>query len=120
MVAGEALSGAEVVRRFIVQQGLDDKAVIFEGRSRNTAESAVYARELLRPQRGEAWVLVTSASHMPRAAGTFEKAGFTIIPYPVSYRANPVFSWKDKGVETLSLALHEWAGIAAYRLTGKM
>lgn len=119
-IGGEPMSGADVVRRFVVDQGLNADAIVFEGRSRNTAESAVYTRELLRPADGEGWLLVTSANHMPRAAGTFKAAGFTILPYPVSYRAAPVFDWGDKGVETTAIAIREWVGIAAYRLTGRM
>jgi uncharacterized SAM-binding protein YcdF (DUF218 family) len=119
-IENEGLSEADVVRRFLFGQGMDVERVVFEGRSRNTAESAIYSRGLVQPRESESWVLVTTASHMPRAAGAFRNAGFTIIPYPVSYRAFPTFSWRDKGLETTGIAVHEWIGIAAYRLTGRM
>lgn len=119
-ISGEAISGAEVVRRFLVEQGLDGRRLVLEEKSRTTAESAVNTRELLRPEQGQSWVLVTSASHMLRAAGTFRKAGFTIVPYPVSYLAEPAFNWRFGGLQTTSVAVREWVGIAVYRWTGRM
>ena len=43
--------------------------MMFENRSRNTFENAAFTKELIKPQAGEDWLLVTSAYHMPRAMG---------------------------------------------------
>ena len=37
----------------------------------HTAENAEFTAELLKPAASQTWVLVTSAYHMPRAAGLF-------------------------------------------------
>ena len=75
--------------------------------------------------RGERWVLVTSAYHMPRAVGIFRKNGFDVIPYPVDYRTR---GWQDlgrlfesipAGLQRTDLAVKEWAGLIAYRLMGR-
>lgn len=114
------ISYAEVARRFLVGQGFDPAKAILEEKSRNTYENALYTRDLVQPQPGDIWVLITSASHMPRAFGVFRKAGWDMIPYPVSYRARRAFSLSDENLETLHIAIREWVGIAAYRLTGRM
>ncbi|WP_244400829.1 YdcF family protein, partial [Aurantimonas manganoxydans] len=66
--------------------GLAPDRLLLDGRARDTFENAVFAKELAQPKPGEVWVLVTSASHMPRAVGCFRVAGFDIVPYPVDYR----------------------------------
>jgi uncharacterized SAM-binding protein YcdF (DUF218 family) len=35
------------------------------------------------------WLLVTSASHMPRAMATFRKAGFDVLPWPIFDLSQP-------------------------------
>ena len=114
-------SPADVAKRFFEQQGLDPARVVFERASGNTYESAVFTRELVRPREGQSWVLITSASHMPRAYGVFRKAGWQLIPYPVSYSALPDLTCCDaRGYDIFRVAIREWIGIGAYRLTGKI
>lgn len=79
---------------------------------RNTFGNALYTRELLAPGKGERWLLVTSASHMPRAIGTFHKLGFFVEPWPVRSRSD--------NVEILAyVARHEWLGLVSYWLRGR-
>ena len=58
--------------------------LVFETASRTTHENAVYTAALLKPAPSGTWILVTSAAHMPRAAGAFRRAGMTIHAWPVS------------------------------------
>jgi uncharacterized SAM-binding protein YcdF (DUF218 family) len=105
--------------------GIPHDRISAEEQSRNTVENAVFSRLIANPQPGERWLLVTSAYHMPRAVGTFRAAGFPIEPYPVDYRtrgpsdAVRPFSVANKGLELTDIALHEWLGLLAYRLTGR-
>lgn len=52
-----------------------------EDQSTTTWENAVYAREIL-PEDIQSVLLVTHGWHMPRAALSFERAGFHVIPAP--------------------------------------
>ncbi len=120
---GRNTTEADVAKAFFAGQGLDPTKIVFEEQSRNTAEHPYYVRALVKPQPGERWVLITSASHMPRAYGVFRKAGWDVIPYPVSYRASPEFSPSligDRSVETLQMAIHEWVGRLVYYLSGRL
>jgi uncharacterized SAM-binding protein YcdF (DUF218 family) len=101
--------------------GLASGRVLFDRASRNTRENAVNSAALARPRPDEVWLLVTSASHMPRAVGAFRRIGWPVIPVPVDY----VTGARDlgglnfaflRGMSLLSLASHEWIGLAAYRL----
>ena len=71
-----------VIRGFVRSQGLDEARLIFEDRARNTYENALLAKALAAPEPGERWLLVTSASHMPRAVGAFRQVGWPVLPTP--------------------------------------
>ena len=68
------LKEAHFVGPVLARLGLDPKRVVFEDRSRNTAENARLSKELMKPGPGENWLLITSAFHMPRAVGSFRQA----------------------------------------------
>jgi len=122
----DATNEASIAKRFFVDVGVEESRIVLEPRSRSTAQNAVFTRDLLMPQPGQRWLLVTSASHMPRAAGAFRRAGFPVIPYPVGYTTSglPDDYWTISFDPSTSLvradvAFHEWLGLVAYWLTGR-
>jgi uncharacterized SAM-binding protein YcdF (DUF218 family) len=122
---GSAYTEAGTVQKFWREIGLDQGDVVYEDKSRNTFENAVFTKELVKPKAGERWLLVTSAMHMPRSIGIFRKAGFPVVAYPVDYRTAGevrffgVARHASKSLALVETAAHEWAGLAAYWLTGK-
>lgn len=115
---------ADVVRRILARLGIDTTRIIFEDRSRNTWENARFSYDLLKPRPHESWLLITSARHMPRAVGVFRKVGWNVLPFPVDYitdvesRFHPEFGI-GANLQTVSEALREWIGLAAYHLMGR-
>jgi uncharacterized SAM-binding protein YcdF (DUF218 family) len=114
---------ASYAAQLLVALGVSADRLIVEDQSRNTHENAVESYRLAKPQPGQVWVLVTSACHMPRAVGTFRRAGWSAIPWPVDFRTDDGADWtnQDLVVRRLSLlgqAAHEWIGLAYYRLAG--
>jgi uncharacterized SAM-binding protein YcdF (DUF218 family) len=112
------------VREFVAL-GVAHDRITAEEQSRNTIENAVFSRLLADPKPGERWLLVTSASHMPRAIAAFRAAGFAVEAYPVDWRtrgrsdeAEP-FGSLAGGLAMTDYAVHEWVGLAVYWLTGK-
>ena len=105
--------------------GVAHDRIIAEEQSRNTIENAVFSRLLADPKPGERWLLVTSASHMPRAIAAFRAAGFPVEAYPVNWHtqgrrdATELFASFSGGLAMTDYAMHEWIGLAAYWLTGK-
>jgi len=120
----QGMSEAERARRFYQNMGVPPQRLLFEAASRTTHENAVLSAALPGVDKARPWLLVTSASHMPRALATFEKAGWNVTPYPVDYRTGLETPWSQyslaKGARTWHLALHEFAGLMAYRLSGKI
>jgi uncharacterized SAM-binding protein YcdF (DUF218 family) len=122
--ASPEVKGADVAKRLYAEQGLDASKVLFESQSRNTAENVALSKALIKPLPGETWILVTSASHMPRAVGVFCKAGWQVLPYPVDHHSVPGHLLRPSGgitgnLDDLSTATREWVGLAAYFLTGR-
>ncbi len=103
--------------------GVAANRVVIENQSRNTYENAVFSQRQVNPKPGQAWVLITSARHMPRAVGVFRHVGWRVIPWPVDYTSGGGTEWSNLDIPVLRLrllaqALHEWVGLAFYRLSG--
>lgn len=112
------------IRDLIHKLGGLNTTVLYEENSRNTYENAVNSRQIFIAEPGTNWILITSASHMPRAVGSFAAAGWTgIIPYPVDYqtpKTGYVSLWNmGYGVKLVRRSLSEYAGLLVYYLTGR-
>lgn len=116
------LRGADYTRLYFDAMGLSGR-VLYERESRNTYENATLSRPLAGDRIEGRWLLVTSAFHMPRSVGVFRQQGWRVLPYPVDFRGQP-WSWRlhfnlSGNLEDLTMAVREWVGLLAYRLSGK-
>lgn len=125
VAAAGSLSEAEASRTLLDQLGMQPGRLLVDDQSRTTWENATNALALAHPQAGETWLLVTSASHMPRAIGAFRGAGWPpIVPWPVAFRTTRQ-GWPaplqpvGTRLGSVDLAAHEWTGLVAYRLEGR-
>jgi uncharacterized SAM-binding protein YcdF (DUF218 family) len=120
---GSGPSEAERAWRFFDSLGVPRSALTMETRSQNTYENALFTQALPGMDSHKPWLLLTSAWHMPRSLATFKKAGWNVTPYPVDFRTagiTPLTNFNlGEGAERWELLLHEWIGIAAYRLSGR-
>ena len=118
-------SGAPMVGAFLEAAGIHPQRIVLEGRSLTTYQNATFTRARVTPKPGERWLLVTSAWHMPRAIGTFRKAGFDVVPWPVDYRTRGAaelvkpFGSVTEGLRRTDMATREWLGLLAYWLLGQ-
>jgi uncharacterized SAM-binding protein YcdF (DUF218 family) len=124
LLPGE-LPEADIARTMVSELGIAPDRVLFENRSRNTYENAFFTRELVRPQPGQTWILITSAAHMPRSVGIFRALDWPVIPWPVGYKTGRSFAvWYDASVgqriDAADFAVHEWVGMVAYWLMGRI
>jgi uncharacterized SAM-binding protein YcdF (DUF218 family) len=116
---------ADVARQVFRQVGLDLDRVVFERASRNTYDNAVLSRDLVRPEPDEVWLLITSARHMPRAWGVFEKIKWPTIPYPVDYTTKGGYRFALRfsfggGLNSVHSGAREWIGLIYYYLSGRI
>ncbi len=98
--------------------------IVLESASRDTEEQALLIRKIVGKDR---FILVTTASHMPRAMGLFRKAGMEPLPAPAEFRTggkedlNPAFFYPRAGsLLNSEIVVHEYLGILWSRLRGKI
>lgn len=110
---------------FFKLMGLSDRNMVYESRSRNTYENAVFTKELLSPKQNETWIVTTSGYHMPRTVATFAKVGWDILPYQCDLRTDGDYTF-FRGLPSISanfgmlnLSIKEIFGMLVYRITGK-
>lgn len=94
-----------------------------EDRSDNTRTNALLSAEKLRQEGIERIYLVTHAWHMPRALFAFQEAGLEVVPAPTRFESRSTIEAQDfvpspKALLATFYAVHEWLGIAWYRLRG--
>ncbi len=121
-------------RALAIELGLQPQAILANGRSRTTAEEAHDIGELGRRRGWRSVLLVTSATHLPRALASFERlSGLQVIPVACDFQFVARNLWgrptagsllKDglPDAEALfmsTLALKEVLGLATYRLLGR-
>jgi uncharacterized SAM-binding protein YcdF (DUF218 family) len=121
---GSGPSEADRAKMFFDSLGLNGPQVQYESKSRNTYENAVLSAQLPGMDVQKRWLLVTSASHMPRSMATFQKAGWNVTAYPVDFNTGNDLPWTSFALAGVpgrwEMLLHEYAGLLAYRLTGRM
>lgn len=122
----DAEGDADSAPRLLTALGVGPGRLVLENRSRNTYENAVFSRDMVKPQPGQKWLLVTSAFHMPRSMALFRKAGFDVVAWPADYKTlgteRPGLT-RDNQLDSLrnaSIGIREWVGLIAYWLTGRI
>ena len=125
LVSDDAAKEADYALAIFQSLGIARERVISERVSRNTFENAEFSKRAAAPKNGERWLLLTSAYHMPRSIGVFRQAGFAVEPYPTDWRVAgtaDLLTFPVRAIEALArteLALREWMGLFAYRISGK-
>ncbi|MGB4399127.1 MAG: YdcF family protein, partial [Daejeonella sp.] len=75
-LVGKKVPEAEHLKKVFLFSGVPDSVLYIESESRNTVENARFSKRLIDSlQLQPKFLLVTSAFHMPRAMGCFQKAG---------------------------------------------
>ena len=104
--------------------GVPPDSIIVESNSRNTHENAINTAAIWRERHFRSGLLVTSATHLPRALASFRKAGLDVAPWPADFRdrypPGSVFDFLPdaNALEMTTTAIKEWLGLAVYRLRG--
>jgi uncharacterized SAM-binding protein YcdF (DUF218 family) len=80
-----AASPAEDMQTLLLEMGIPKEALILETRSQNTSENAANCAGMLKDRGIDEAILVTSATHMPRAMMLFADQGLKLTPAPTDY-----------------------------------
>ena len=114
---------SEVMRRGLLELGVPDSRIVLESESKVTRDEAIFTAQLLRDRGITSCILVTSDTHMRRALGTFRRAGLNAVPAialdPIGF-ASRRRRWvpTQQALEFSQEVLHEYIGLAWYRLRG--
>ena len=117
---------ADVMRQILENDGIRGDMIWTEGASRSTYENGLFTSRLLRAKNIHRIVLVTEAYHMPRSAQCFRKQGIDVIPAGCAARYLqfegrwPQFFPSPGMIRYNEDSLHEWIGLAWYRLSGRI
>lgn len=118
-------SEARMLRQFAIDFGIPDERIVVEPDSRNTYENAVETAKLMRQHGISSVMLITTASHLPRAMGCFRNVGVEPIPYGVDFHSTVNthlrpgdFIPEVGNLRGLTWILHEYVGIVMYKAAG--
>ncbi len=119
----QGLTEADRAKLFFDSMGVAPQRVVYESASRTTYENAVLSAAVPGINPAQPWLLLTTASHMPRAMALFRKVGWNVTPYPVDFRTGTHTPWTnyslERGARKWHVVLHELTGLLAYRLAGR-
>ncbi len=122
-LAAQSLTEADRARIFFNSMGVPTEQMRYESESHTTYENAIFSAKVAGVDIQKPWLLLTSASHMPRSLATFRKAGWNVTAYPVDFQTSDQIQWTRyffvRSAERWHLALHEIVGLWAYRLAGR-
>ena len=105
---------AERMKAYAQALGVPPAKLRSETQSKDTYGNAVGVRSIVKDQ---PFLLVTSASHMPRAMGIFQRLGMKPIAAPADYRYTQEYLFSDffpsgRHLTTMEAVVHEYLGLA--------
>jgi len=118
---------AQYLKNYLINIGIPEKDIFIETKSRNTHENAVFTAEALGDSviKNSSFLLITSATHLPRATKCFFKQGIYAKPFATDRYGGPYKLKFDyyfiPNVETLSnwvVLIKEYIGLIAYTFAG--
>lgn len=115
------LSSAEWMKKQALTMGVPESAIIMEGQSRSTLENAEFTLPIVKEQRWESIILITSPTHTRRADRVFKKlfdqAHIDVITCPVQKSEfNPKDWWRRH--EDTQAVISEYVSLIYYLLKG--
>lgn len=114
------------INRYLLMMGIPENDFYIESESKNTHENAVLTKVLLKKNNISGnFLLITSAFHMRRSLGCFNKAGISVEPYstdryagPRKYEFNHLFIPEPSIIYSWDILIHEIAGYITYKVVG--
>ncbi len=136
LLSGEKGSIAADMKTIALSLGVPEEKILLQEKSLNSYEEAIEDALILKEKGVDEIILVTSATHMARAVGVFEKQNIRVIPAPTDYSYSDQ-DWKNllkldwkrfytyiipeaSNMRSLETGLKEYIGILVYRLRGWM
>jgi uncharacterized SAM-binding protein YcdF (DUF218 family) len=120
--AGNGEHYPETMQKILESDGVPAGMIWTEASSRSTRENAFYGVQILKMHGVSRIALVTEAVSMPRAVASFKKLGIEVVPAPSRFivfkgeLSDFIPNWQ--AIDANADTLHEYVGLAWYRLRG--
>jgi uncharacterized SAM-binding protein YcdF (DUF218 family) len=122
----EGKAEAIELKKVFLYCGVNEKDIIVEDKARNTRENALFSKSLLDSFHvKEKQLLITSAFHIRRAKGCFNKIGMKVDVYPVDFYTfdrkftpDKLFVPSESAMAKWALLIHEVTGYVTYIIMG--
>ena len=116
---------AELLKRILLLSDIPAQDIIVEASSRNTRENALNCVRLLNERYpNQAYLLITSAYHIPRAEACFRQAGLAVATYGVDLHSDEFQYTPDQllpnvgALQGWEIVVREWVGMVTYWAVG--
>jgi len=120
----DSVSDAEVMSRVAKSLGVEDQDLILESQSKDTKDQARFLHSIIGDKQ---FILVTSASHMPRTMALFKKYDMNPVPAPAmhlfhgnTFQSPDSFFPSGGNIRTMENGVHEYIGIFWARLRNQI
>lgn len=121
----DPVANATIMAELAIQLGVNRSAIITEAESKDTKDEARIIRGIVG---NNLFVLVTSASHMPRSMAMFKRFGMDPIPAPTGHnikksqgtRSPGSFFPKASNLRKAEKTVYEYLGIIWAKLRGQI
>ncbi len=125
-LVGKKVPEASQLKKVFLFSGVPDSVIFTEDQSRNTVESARFSRKMIDSlQLGYSFLLITSAFHMPRSMGCFQKEGINAESYSTDFYADErsldfasLIIPEEGALLNWSTLIHEIFGYWVYKILG--
>ncbi len=124
ILSGGPPAAAQTMRKIALSLGVKSQDIILEQHSRDTEEEAQFIKPIVD---AKPFLLVTSASHMPRATALFRKLGMKPTAAPTDYLAKQSSAITPDqiypgpyGLFEAQRAVYEYLGMAWEKLRGQI
>ena len=114
------------INRYLIYFGVPQKDFLIESESQNTHENAVFTKSLIGKEKISGnFLLITSAFHMRRSTGCFNKSGIVTESYSTDRFAGPrkfefdyLFIPNSSAMNDWNNLIHEIVGYITYKVMG--
>ncbi|TLU98840.1 YdcF family protein [Dyadobacter luticola] len=116
----------KVAAELLVKWGVKASDIVFEEKARNTRENALFSAKIIKKYfPGGRYLLITSAFHIRRSAGCFDKVGIKTDTFPSDfYGGYNALTFKNAfhpnpgALADFSALWHEVIGFIVYKMMG--
>lgn len=116
---------SDLIRKFLTENHVPDSAIVVDNQSDNTHENALQTKKLIDKKQYKTVLLITSATHMPRARWCFEKVGVVVDVFPTDklvsvWRYDPEYLLVPnvQALKRWETFIHEFIGVIVYKMMG--